>query len=158
MTTEQDAFMQRAVELSDQGMRAMAGGPFGSVIVKDGEIVAEGFNSVTSHKDPSAHAEIVVIRMACQKLDTFNLAGCEIYASAEPCPMCLGAIYWARLDRLYYANSRVEAAEIGFDDAFIYEEIAKPTDQRAIPTIRMATNEALAVFHAWPDLSGKVPY
>ena len=158
MTAEQDAFMQRAVELSDQSMRNMAGGPFGAVIVKAGKIIAEGNNQVTSHKDPSAHAEIVAIRSACQTLDTFVLSGCEIYANAEPCPMCLGAIYWARLDRLYYANSRVEAAEIGFDDAFIYDEFAKPTDQRAIPTVRMASHDALAVFRAWPDLAEKTHY
>ncbi len=158
MTSDPETFMRRAVELSEQGMRNMAGGPFGAVIVRDGEIIAEGWNRVTSHNDPSAHAEIVAIREACAKLGTFSLAGSEIYASAEPCPMCLGAIYWARLDRLYYANTREEAAEIGFDDAFIYDEIAKPTSQRTIPTVRIASREALSVFRAWPQLVGKLDY
>ncbi len=158
MTSNPEPFMRRAVELSEKGMRALAGGPFGAVIVKDGSIIAEGWNQVTSQNDPSAHAEIVGIRNACKKLGSYSLAGCDIYASAEPCPMCLGAIYWAHLDHLYYANSREEAAEIGFDDAFIYEEFTKPIDQRTIPTVRIASHEALAVFGAWPDLEDKVNY
>lgn len=158
MTPNPEIFMHRAIELSEEGMRHMAGGPFGAVIVKDGSIIAEGWNQVTSQNDPSAHAEIVAIRLACEKLGSYSLAGCDIYASTEPCPMCLGAIYWARLDHLYYANSRVEAAEIGFDDAFIYEEFTKPIDQRTIPTVRIASHEALAVFRAWPDLKDKVDY
>ena len=158
MTSDPQAFMRRAVELSERGMRGRAGGPFGAVIVRDGAIVAEGWNQVTSRNDPSAHAEIVAIREACARLGTFSLAGCEIHASAEPCPMCLGAIYWARLDRLYYANSRADAAAIGFDDAFIYDEIAKPVERRTLPTVRVASRDALAVFRAWPELNGKVDY
>src|SRR6266404_1774250 len=122
------AFMRRAVELSRERMRQNAGGPFGAVIVKAGEILAEGWNKVTSTNDPTAHAEVSAIRAACARLGTFSLAGCDIYTSCEPCPMCLAAIYWARLDRIYFANSREDAAAIGFDDALIYHEVAKPID------------------------------
>ena len=158
MDSETDRFLRRAVALSDRGMRGRLGGPFGAVIAKDGAIVAEGCNQVTSSNDPSAHAEIVAIRAACRKLGTFSLAGCAIYASAEPCPMCLGAIYWARLDRLVYANTRAAAAAIGFDDHFFYEELAKPAAARALPTVHAPREDALAVFRAWPDLEGRIPY
>ena len=158
MDSETDRFMRRAVALSDRGMRGGLGGPFGAVIAKDGVIVAEGCNQVTSRNDPSAHAEIVAIRAACRRLGTFRLTGCAIYASAEPCPMCLGAIYWARLDRLVYANTRADAAAIGFDDRFFHEELAKPAAARALPTVHAPREDALAVFRAWPDLEGRIPY
>ena len=158
MTAEVDRFLQCAIELSEQAVRQQFGGPFGAVIVKDGEIVGEGCNQVTSHNDPTAHAEIVAIRSACQKLGTFRLTGCTIYASTEPCPMCLGAIYWARLDQLIYANSRFDAAAIGFDDAFFHEEIAKPADLRALRTTHMANDEALAVLRDWSDLRDRELY
>ncbi len=151
-------FMRRAIELSRQMMREGRGGPFGAVIVRDGEIVAEGFNMVTSAKDPTAHAEVVAIREACRKLDDFSLAGCEIYTSCEPCPMCLAAIYWARLERMYYANSREDAADIGFDDAFIYDEIPKPVEQRSLPSMRMLDREALTVFAEWARKEDKIEY
>src|SRR5215471_21434342 len=129
--------MRRAVALSAEKMRAGLGGPFGCVIARNGEIIAEGSNHVTSANDPTAHAEVVAIREACRKLGTFSLEGCELYTSCEPCPMCLGAIYWARLDRVYYANTRVDAAAIGFDDAAIYREFGKPIDGRAVPFIHL---------------------
>ena len=151
-------FMRRAIDLSAEKMRALKGGPFGAVIVKDGRIIAEGYNQVTSLNDPTAHAEVVAIREACRDLQTFSLAGCEIYASCEPCPMCLSAIYWARLDRLYYANTRRDAARIGFDDDHIYGEVARPLDQRTIPTTRLLAEDALAVFKEWEAMPDKVPY
>lgn len=151
-------FMRRAIDLSAEMMRALKGGPFGAVIVKDGKIIAEGYNQVTSLNDPTAHAEVVAIREACRQLQTFSLAGCEIYASCEPCPMCLSAIYWARLDRLYYANTRLDAAKIGFDDDHIYGEVARPMDQRSIPTMRLLAEDALAVFEEWEAMPDKVLY
>ncbi len=151
-------FMRRAVELSCACMRALEGGPFGAVIVKDGRIVGEGRNTVTSENDPTAHAEVVAIRNACQALATFSLAGCEIYASCEPCPMCLSAIYWAHLDGIVYANTRAEAARIGFDDDLIYQEVARPLAARRLPVRRLLGEEALAVFHEWVTLPGRKPY
>ncbi len=141
--------MRRSIALASRQMRDNQGGPFAAVIVRRGRIVAEGHNQVTSANDPTAHAEVVAIRNACRALGHFSLAGCEIYASCEPCPMCLAAIYWARLDRIYYASSRRDAADIGFDDEFLYTEIAKPLDQRAIPAQRLLADEARAVFDAW---------
>src|SRR3984893_8237236 len=126
-------FMQRAVALAQEKMHDNNGGPFGAVIVRNGEIIAEGWNQVTSTNDPSAHAEVVAIRQACAKLKSFNLPDCDIFTSCEPCPMCLGAIYWARLRRIYYANTRQEAAQIGFDDELIYREIGWPPASRSIP-------------------------
>ncbi len=151
-------FMLRAVTLSAERMRRGEGGPFGAVIVKDGKVIAEGWNKVTSDNDPTAHAEITAIRAACEALQNFSLAGCEIYSSCEPCPMCLAAIYWARLDRIYFANSREDAAEIGFDDAMIYEEVAKPIDARSIPTFKVDLPEAEAVFAEWQAKPDKVEY
>ena len=151
-------FMRRAVELSAERMREGAGGPFGAVIVKDGKVIAEGWNRVTSSNDPTAHAEVTAIRDACKALGTFSLAGCEIYTSCEPCPMCLSAIYWARLDRIYFANSREDAAAIGFDDEFLYREVPKPAEQRIIPTVRLALPEAAAVFTEWQAKPDKVRY
>ena len=137
---------------------AEGGGPFGAVIARNGEIVATGVNRVTDEHDPTAHAEVSAIRAACRKLNTFDLSGCEIYTSCEPCPMCLGAIYWAHLDRMYYGNNQHDAAEIGFDDAFIYEEIAlKPEERRLAPT-RLLPEEAIKAFEAWRLKDDKVEY
>jgi guanine deaminase len=151
-------FMRRAIAISAEKMREGLGGPFGAVVVKDGRIIAEGSNQVTSTGDPTAHAEIVAIRAACTALGQFSLEGCEIYASCEPCPMCLGAIYWARLDRVYYANDRSDAAAIGFDDDHLYREFAKPLDGRELPFIRLPLREARNVFQEWADKPDKVPY
>lgn len=152
------AFMRHAVRLSAERMREGAGGPFGALIVKDEEVIAEGWNRVTSMNDPTAHAEVTAIRAACEALGTFSLAGCEIYTSCEPCPMCLAAIYWARLDRVFFANSREDAASIGFDDAHLYREVSKPIADRAIPTVRLALPEAEAVFAEWRAKPDKIPY
>jgi len=154
----QRTFMRRAVELSAERMRKGEGGPFGAIIVRGGEIVAEGWNKVTSTNDPTAHAEVSAIRLACEKLGTFSLAGCDIYTSCEPCPMCLAAIYWARLDRVYFANSRADAAAIGFDDEFLYREVSKPIESRSIPTRRLDLPEAAAVFAEWQAKPDKVEY
>ena len=155
--TEQD-FMRRAIEISAEMMRALKGGPFGAVVVKDGRIIAEGHNQVTSENDPTAHAEVVAIREACKALDTFSLEGCEIYTSCEPCPMCLSAIYWARLDKMYYANTREDAAKVGFDDDLIYDEVARPIEDRQMPAERLLGAEAFEVFLEWETLPDKVPY
>ena len=151
-------FMREAVRLSAEEMRKGAGGPFGAIIVKDERIVAQGWNRVTSANDPTAHAEVTAIRNACEMLGTFSLAGCEIYSSCEPCPMCLAAIYWARLDRLYFANTREEAAAIGFDDAHIYGEVSKPIADRLIPTTRLILPEAVSVFAEWQAKTDKIAY
>lgn len=150
--------MRHAIQLSNDKMQAGFGGPFGAVITKDGQVIAEGFNQVTSSNDPTAHAEITAIRQACQVLGSFDLKGCEIYTSCEPCPMCLSAIYWARLDAIYYANSREDAAEIGFDDAMLYDEIPKPILERSIPTFRLLENEAVEPFKIWKNKADKTPY
>jgi tRNA(Arg) A34 adenosine deaminase TadA len=157
-TMSDDPFMQRAVALALEKMRADDGGPFGAVIVRNGEIVAEGWNQVTSTNDPTAHAEVVAIRRACAKLNTFNLSDCDIYASCEPCPMCLGAVYWARLRTLYYANTRGEAAGIGFDDAFIYDEIPLEPAKRRIPGIHRITTESHVPFAEWAAKADKIRY
>lgn len=151
-------FMARAIQLSIDGVQAGRGGPFGAVIVKDGKIVAEGVNQVTSTNDPTAHAEVVAIREACTKLGTFELKDCELYTSCEPCPMCMGAIYWARLARVYFANTAEDAAKIGFDDSFIYNELKQVHSNRHIPTIQMMREEALAGFRAWQAKSDKIKY
>jgi tRNA(Arg) A34 adenosine deaminase TadA len=150
--------MRRAIELSRIHMHDGAGGPFGAVVVKDGRIVGEGWNQVTSANDPTAHAEIVAIREAARHLGTFSLDGCEIYSSCEPCPMCLGAILWGRFERLYYANSREEAAAIGFDDAVFYDEVAAVPAERTLPSTRLLEGEALSVFRAWHDKPDKIRY
>lgn len=155
MTKEE--LMRKAIELSVKNV-AEGGGPFGAVIARNGEIVATGVNRVTDEHDPTAHAEVSAIRAACRKLNTFDLSGCEIYTSCEPCPMCLGAIYWAHIDRMYYGNNQHDAAEIGFDDAFIYEEIAlKPEERRLAPT-RLLPEEAIKAFEAWRLKDDKVEY
>lgn len=153
-----DVFMRRAIALSREGMEAGQGGPFGAVIVSGGRIVAEGYNLVTSTSDPTAHAEIVAIRRACAALGRFDLRGHEVYTSCEPCPMCLAAIYWARLDRIHYANDRADAARIGFDDEALYRELALPAGARSIPMVRRLPDEARAAFDAWARDPRKVRY
>ena len=151
-------FMTRAIELSREGMRAEEGGPFGAVIVRDGEIIAEGNNRVIIDNDPTAHAEVVAIRRAAATLGRFDLSDCELYTSCEPCPMCLGAIYWARPKAVYFANTKHDAAAIDFDDSFIYDEIPKPMSERAIPFIAAPSDDALAVFNEWAHKSDKTQY
>jgi guanine deaminase len=153
--TEQ-TFTQRAVALSLEKMRANSGGPFGAVIVRNGTIISEGWNEVTSRNDPTAHSEIVAIRRACTVLGTFNLPNCDIYTSCEPCPMCLGAIYWARLQRVYFANTRIDASKIGFDDDFIYREVAKAPELRKIPHSRLMTEDAQVAFEEWAASPDKI--
>ena len=150
--------MARAIALSLENVQQRAGGPFAAVVVKDGKIVAEGANEVTATNDPTAHAEVVAIRAACRKLNSFDLHGCEIYTSCEPCPMCLGAIYWARPARVYYANSAADAARAGFDDAFIYQEISRSHPERQIPMIQLVQDGALAAFRAWQEKEDKIRY
>ena len=152
------AHMLRAIKLSIENVQTGRGGPFGALVVKDGEIVAEGSNSVTFINDPTAHAEVLAIRAACKKLGTFDLKGCEMYTSCEPCPMCLGAIYWARLDRVYFGNSAGDAQKIGFDDSFIYRQIEQPHAQRTIPMIQVMRDEAWEGFRAWDEKPDKTPY
>ena len=149
--------MRRAIVLSVNSVKT-GGGPFGAVIAKDGEIIAEASNSVTLDNDPTAHAEVNCIRKATKKLATFDLAGCEIYTSCEPCPMCLGAIYWAHLDRIYYGNDRKDAAKIGFDDNFIYEEIAIDPKHRHRPMLPLLGKEALEAFKLWEESDTKTEY
>lgn len=149
--------MQRAIDLAVENVRN-GGGPFGAVIARGGEIVAEGVNRVTSQHDPTAHAEVQAIRKACSELNTFDFTGLDIYASCEPCPMCLGAIYWAHLDHLYFAGTKDDAARIGFDDAFIYKELPLPIHERKLPTEAMMNAEAQAPFVAWQEKEDKVEY
>ena len=151
-------FMRRAIDLSRIHMEAGEGGPFGAVVVKDGHILGEGWNRVTSTCDPTAHAEVVAIRDACGRLGTFTLKGCEIYTSCEPCPMCLSAIYWARLDRIWFANGRADAAAIQFDDEWLYREVALPMTDRSLPAVELMRDEALAVFRAWDAKVDKTRY
>jgi guanine deaminase len=154
----ENSFMARAIQLSLDNVLSGQGGPFAAVIVKDGNIIAEGVNRVTLTNDPTAHAEVTAIREACQKMGTFELTGCEIYTSCEPCPMCLGAIYWARLARIYFGNLASDAAKIGFDDSFIYREFAQDVARRSIPMIPMMRDQALAAFRAWQEKPNKIPY
>jgi guanine deaminase len=151
-------FMARAIRLSLNNVLSGQGGPFGAVIVKEGRIVAEGVNGVTALNDPTAHAEVSAIREACGKLKTFALQDCEIYTSCEPCPMCLGAIYWARLTRVYFGNLAADASRIGFDDSFIYREISQPFPQRKIPMTQLMHEEALKAFQAWQENPNKAQY
>ena len=152
-----EEFMKRAIELSIESVNK-GGGPFGCVIVKDRKIVSEGSNKVTSTNDPTAHGEIVAIREACKKLNNFNLNGYELYSTCEPCPMCLSAIYWARIDKIYYANTRKDAQKIDFDDSLIYSEFQKDIDKRKIPMVQMMRNEALKAFELWDKKTDKVKY
>jgi guanine deaminase len=151
-------FMSRAIELAIANVSSQQGGPFGAVVVKDDKIIAEAANCVTSTNDPTAHAEIVAIRKACARLGQFELPGCEIYTSCEPCPMCLGAIYWARPARVYYGSTAADAAHAGFDDSLIYSEIPQPHSERKIPMIQIMPDEALAAFRAWERQPNKLPY
>lgn len=153
-----ETFMNEAIRLSFETMRNNTGGPFGAVVVKNGEIIARGFNRVVSTNDPTAHAEVVAIREACKALNTFQLDDCEIYTSCEPCPMCMAAIYWARPSKVYYANSKTDAAGIGFDDDFIYKELELSYDKRRIPLVRMMEKEALEAFKEWAAKSDKTEY
>lgn len=150
--------MRAAIKLSLKTMRQNSGGPFGAIIVRNNKIVGRGWNQVTSTNDATAHAEIMAIREACVKLSTFELSDCEIYTSCEPCPMCLGAIYWARLRRIHYANTRKDAAAIQFDDNFLYQEITLPVSRRTIPMTQLLRNEALKVFVEWNNKSDKIRY
>ena len=150
--------MQRAIKLSLENVRTNTGGPFAAVVVKDGVIIASGVNRVTVTLDPTAHAEIVAIREACQKLKSFELIGCDLFTTCEPCPMCMGAIYWAHLDKVYYANTRADAAKIGFDDSLIYEELALPIAGRRVAMEQIMRDEALAAFREWERSQSKIPY
>ncbi|HMO61683.1 MAG TPA: nucleoside deaminase [Ferruginibacter sp.] len=156
--TREEQFMQAAIQLSQHGMENNEGGPFGCVIVKGDEIVGRGNNKVTSSNDPTAHAEVTAIRDACKNLGTFQLEDCEIYTSCEPCPMCLGAIYWARPKVVYFANNRQDAADIGFDDSMIYDEMAADLESRKIPILQLGRNAAMKVFEAWKKKEDKTAY
>ncbi len=158
MNEKQKIFMSEAIRLASQNIKMKNGGPFGAVVVKDGKIIATGFNEVLHSNDPTAHAEIVAIRRACEILGSFQLNGCEIYSSCEPCPMCLGAIYWARPDKLYYAASRHDAGRAGFDDDFIYKELAAETNDRKIPTEQIMQEEASSLFDQWIELDLGIKY
>ncbi|MFH0865825.1 MAG: nucleoside deaminase [Bacteroidota bacterium] len=150
--------MTLAIQRATENVTSGNGGPFGAVIAKNGKVISTGVNSVTSDNDPTAHAEVIAIREACKKLESFQLDGCEIYASCEPCPMCLGAIYWARPDKLYFAGTKKDAAEIGFDDSFIYEEINIPYQERKINTEHVEHPESLAPFNEWKNKEDKIEY
>lgn len=156
--TGRERFMREAIQLAGEGLRAGHGGPFGCVIVQGGEVVGRGNNRVTSTCDPTAHAEIVAIRDACRTLQTFQLEDCELYTSCEPCPMCLAAIYWARIPRVFYANTRADAAAIGFDDDLIYTQIALPIEHRHVAMRPLLRAEALAVFREWAEKADKIRY
>lgn len=158
MMEEHEKFMRIAIKLSEQNVEQGIGGPFGAVIVKEGRIVAQSANKVVTQNDPTAHAEVSAIRLACQELNTHNLQGCTIYTSCEPCPMCLGAIYWARIDTIYYGNTKADAASIGFDDHFIYEEIERPMHKRKLPVMQLLNAEALRAFKLWETTESKTKY
>jgi guanine deaminase len=151
-------FMAQAIELAVENVELRNGGPFGAVVVKDGKIIASGYNQVTSLNDPAAHAEVVAIRNACKVLNSFQLEGCEIYTSCEPCPMCLGAIYWARPQKVFYACTKSDAAAILFDDEFIYKEIEKPLEKRSLQFVQLMREEGLSAFQAWTNKTDKIEY
>ncbi len=157
MCKTHEDFMSEAIRLSKENIDN-GGGPFGAVIVKDGKIIAKGVNKVTKNNDPTAHAEVTAIREATKLLNNFDLAGCEIYTSCEPCPMCLGAIYWAHLDKIYFGNTKTDAKKIGFDDAFIYDEIMLPIENRNLPTIQMLQEKAIEAFVKWEKKEDKIEY
>jgi tRNA(Arg) A34 adenosine deaminase TadA len=150
--------MQKAIELATQNVTSGVGGPFGALVVRDGQIVATGVNVVTSTNDPTAHAEVVAIRAACQALGDFRLTGCEVYTSCEPCPMCLAALYWSRCEAIFFGNTAADAAAAGFDDSFLYAEIARPLDQRRIPIVRLLGEEAIVSFDTWRAQEAKIEY
>lgn len=158
MTSEENFFLEKAIKLSQLGMQSGKGGPFGCVIVKDGKIIGEGYNQVAASNDPTAHAEVVAIRDACKNLNSFQLTDCDVYASCEPCPMCFGAIYWARPARVIYANTRKDAAAINFDDQFIYNEIDKIDKEKEIKFIHQPHSKALKVFEQWKKKNDKIVY
>jgi tRNA(Arg) A34 adenosine deaminase TadA len=151
-------FMEEAIRLAGDNVEHNHGGPFGAVVVKDGKIIGKGGNQVTIANDPTAHAEIVAIRQAAKNLGTFDLSGCEIYSSCEPCPMCLGAIYWSRINKLYYAATKEDAAKADFDDSFIYNEFTKPKTERKLQSVQMMREEAVKVFEKWIENEDKIPY
>lgn len=153
-----DDFMRAAIQEAEAGMRGGRGGPFGCVIVRRGEVIARGSNQVTSTNDPTAHAEVTAIRAACRTLGTFALSDCELYTSCEPCPMCLAASYWARIPKLYYGNTRADAAAIGFDDDFIYQQMPLPPEQRALKMLPLLRDEAQVAFREWQSKADKVTY
>ena len=153
-----EKFMREAIALAVENARNLWGGPFGAIVVKDAQVIARGANRVTATNDPTAHAEIVAIRAACQALRSFHLEGCEVYSSCEPCPMCLSAMYWAKVQGYYYGNSRFEAAEVGFDDSLIYHEVAKPPEERLIRGSRLLAEEAAEAFAEWRRSASRVPY
>jgi len=155
---EQSKFMKEAIRLSIENVKSGSGGPFGAIVVKDGKVIARGTNRVTATNDPTAHAEVVAIREACSALKSFQLDGCDLYASCEPCPMCLGAIYWARPSRVFYANTKADAAAAGFDDSFIYDELPRPLSQRKIPMTQLLHDEAIGAFKAWRKSEKKIQY
>ena len=155
---ENERFMKMAIALSEQNVTRSLGGPFGAVIVKDGKVIAKSANKVTTSNDPTAHAEISAIRLACRKLKTFDLSGCVIYTSCEPCPMCLGAIYWSRIEVIYYANTKRDAADIGFDDQFIYDELDLDMNKRTLPVVQLMRDEAQKAFKSWSDSGMKIEY
>jgi len=156
-TMTKEELMGKAIVLSEENV-SNGGGPFGAVIARNGKIVATGVNRVTANNDPTAHAEVSAIRAACEKLNTFNLSGCEIYTSCEPCPMCLGAIYWAHIDKIYFGNDKEDAKKIGFDDSFIYDELALPREERKLPVEILMEEEAMCAFNLWKDKSDKIEY
>jgi tRNA(Arg) A34 adenosine deaminase TadA len=158
MKDKRNEFMKEALRLASENLEVRNGGPFGCVIVKEGEIIATGYNEVLFHDDPTCHAEIVAIRKACKKLKSYHLTGCEIYSSCEPCPMCMGAIFWARLDKLYYSTSRYDAEKAGFDDNFIYKELKKAPSHRSIPGEKLLNAEGVEIFHRWKKLNLKIKY
>ena len=158
MTNQDNFFLRQTFQLAREGMTTNQGGPFGALVVRNDEIIGRGCNQVTSTNDPTAHAEVVAIRDACQNLGTFQLDGCTLYASCEPCPMCLGAIYWARPSRIVYGAYHSDAANAGFDDQFIYEELEKPREERKIPMQQHLRDEANAVFREWVALAKRIPY
>lgn len=155
---QHEEFMRMAIALSVQNVTESIGGPFGAVIVKDGKFIAGSANKVTSTNDPTAHAEVSAIRLACQELNTFDLSGCVVYTSCEPCPMCLGAIYWSRIETIYYANTKVDAENIGFSDKFIYDELDKPMEKRSLPVVQMMRDEAMEAFKLWGDSAMRIDY
>jgi tRNA(Arg) A34 adenosine deaminase TadA len=157
-STPNPEFLRRAIALATQNVNAGGGGPFAAVVVRDGKIVGEGVNTVTAALDPTAHGEVNAIRDACKALDSFSLAGCDLYTSCEPCPMCLAACYWARLDRIYYGASAADAARAGFDDAFLYEEFRKPLAARTLPATQLLAGEAWSAFAAWLTSPNKIDY
>ncbi|MEO8736100.1 MAG: nucleoside deaminase [Edaphobacter sp.] len=151
-------FMEKAIDLATENVTSGRGGPFGAIIVRDGEVIASGTNLVTLTNDPTAHAEVVALRNAAAALATFDLAGCEVYTSCEPCPMCLAAIYWSHCDAIFYGNTSADAAAAGFDDAFLYEEVKRPIGQRRIPAVNLLREQAISNFEAWRECAGRIDY